>query len=314
MNLFDDILDFFIALVIIFIFPLLYFGLKEDTLLQTVVSIKTEEFVSDIKSDGYLTRGRYDQYLDDLAQTGLLYEVSLVHRHKLLEPEYKLRTEEEVAEALEADFNGTNDYTFHSVTSVAPVVSDPVNTGTLNTETNASVMNAAVNTATSPSHVHTDACYSGINILTYLRLHIIMCMMVVVNPLLATQEHGQFVATVVQDTRIIGIWLTGMLQRELLSVQILEILIAPIVEAVIGRTPSTTKVLAILVDMIKILMVMVGRIIQIIRRPMPFLAILIHNNQVRKTPMLMGAGPIIPINMLLVGVGVSRMDGLIMQV
>jgi hypothetical protein len=42
-----------------------------------------------------------------------------------------------------------------------PEVNDPVNNGSLNTETNESVLAAAVNTPASPGHVHTEACYLG---------------------------------------------------------------------------------------------------------------------------------------------------------
>jgi len=154
-------LDAAIAVIIIFLAPLIYFGQKQDAFIQTLVSVETGALVSDIRSSGYLTRDMYDDFLDDLSRTGLLYDIKIEHRQQVQEPEYRFRTAEEVIEQQNAAYSGSNYYTYRSVTTDIPAVSDPVNTGTLNTETNASVLASAVNTPASSSHIHTAACYVG---------------------------------------------------------------------------------------------------------------------------------------------------------
>ena len=161
MNIHGHIIDFIVAIALMFIVTLLYFGQKQDTLVQTLVSTETESLVNEIRSQGYLTRERYDGYLEDLSHTGMLYEVSLEHRQSINEPEYRFRTAEEVITEQDTAFTGSNVYTFWPVSTIIPVVTDPVSSGSLNTETNASVLASALNTPTSPSHVHTDACYNG---------------------------------------------------------------------------------------------------------------------------------------------------------
>lgn len=159
---FEHLVDIFIAVIIMFLFPLLYFGQKEDTLTQSVISAETDSLVSDIRSKGYLTKEMYDQYLDELSRTDGLYDISIKHRHMVNEPEYRFRTPDEVKEEQDSAYSGSNVLTQLPVSTVPPVVNDPISTGTLNTQTNASILASAVNTPADPSHVHTDACYLGI--------------------------------------------------------------------------------------------------------------------------------------------------------
>lgn len=157
----NHFLDAAIAILIIFLVPLIYFGQKQDALVQTLVYTETNSLVSEIRSNGYLTRDRYDLFLENLSDTGLLYDISMEHRHEVHEPEYRLRTAQEVIDEQNSTYTGSNVYTYRPVTTDIPVVSDPVNTGALNTETNASVLASAVNTPASAGHVHTDSCYNG---------------------------------------------------------------------------------------------------------------------------------------------------------
>ncbi|MHB8127497.1 MAG: hypothetical protein ACYDEX_00660, partial [Mobilitalea sp.] len=161
MNIHGHIIDFIVAIVLMFLGTLLYFGQKQDSLVQTLVSTETEILVNVIRSQGYLTREMYDGYLEDLSHTGMLYEVSLEHRQSINEPEYRFRTAEEVITEQDTAFTGSNVYTFWPVSTSIPVVTDPVSTGSLNTETNASVLASAVNTPAAASHVHTEGCYTG---------------------------------------------------------------------------------------------------------------------------------------------------------
>ena len=157
----DDMIDLFAAIIVIFLFPLLYFGQKQDSLIQAYDTLETNSLVNEIRSSGYLTKDRYDRFLSSLSNTGLLYEVSIRHKQAVNEPEYRFRTDQEVIDEQDAAYTGGNPYTYTEVTTDIPEVNDPVNTGPLNTETNESILASAVNTPASANHVHTEECYSG---------------------------------------------------------------------------------------------------------------------------------------------------------
>jgi len=157
----EYIIDIVIAVIILFLFPVLYFGQKQDALTRTVISTKTKEIVDEVRSKGYITREMYDGYLEELSDTGLLYHISMEQRQLMNEPEYRLRTPEEVIEEQNTAYTGSNIYTYHPLSTQAPIVTDPVNTGSLNTETNESILASAISTPASAGHTHTEACYNG---------------------------------------------------------------------------------------------------------------------------------------------------------
>ncbi|MBH1940641.1 hypothetical protein I5677_07045 [Mobilitalea sibirica] len=161
MDDFEHIVDLAIVIILIFLFPLLFFGQKQDAIVQTVVEKEASQFVDEIRSKGYVTKEMYDEYVNQLSKTGLLYDVSLEHRQLIYEPEYRFRTPEEVIDEQDAAYTGTNTYHYRSVTTNVPHVEDPVFNGNLNTETNESVMEDAEDTPALPGHIHADDCYNG---------------------------------------------------------------------------------------------------------------------------------------------------------
>lgn len=164
MKSYEHFIDLLLALLVIFLFPILFFGQKQDSLIQTIVKADTTRLVDQVRSKGYLTKDRYEQYLEELTSTNMLYEVSIEHRLQNYEPEYRYRTMEEILQQQNTSYTGSNIYVYRSVTTKAPVVIDSIdNSGlTMNTETNQSILAAAVDTPASTSHIHTDACYDGI--------------------------------------------------------------------------------------------------------------------------------------------------------
>jgi hypothetical protein len=157
------ILDIFVAVLSMFFFSILYLGLKQDALTNTIISSDTKAFVDSIRSKGYLTKEMYEIFLDEISDTNVLYDLSLEHKQVVFEPEYRLKTAEEIINEQNAAYNGTNAYHYFPVSTQIPTVVDPIdNSGlVMNTETNESVMAAAVSTPALPSHVHTAACYTG---------------------------------------------------------------------------------------------------------------------------------------------------------
>jgi hypothetical protein len=152
-----------VAVLLMFFIPVCFIGLKKDSIIQVDVEKKTSEFVELVTTQGYMTRDMYERYQIGLKNTGKLYDIELLHEQKAFEPEYKFRSASEVIEEDESLWEGVNEYIALPVTTEVPVITDPIdNSGlTMNTETNASILAAAVNTPALPGHVHTDACYAG---------------------------------------------------------------------------------------------------------------------------------------------------------
>ena len=156
----DKIIDILIAILVLFLFPIIFFGFKQDGIVQLLVEAQTEMFVEDIRSNGYISKEMYEYYVNRLSATGLLYDISLEHRHYSFEPEYRFRTAEEIIEEQNKSYTGENKYTYVPVYTDIPHVEDPIdNSGNLNTETNERILAKAERTPPSPTHVHTDECY-----------------------------------------------------------------------------------------------------------------------------------------------------------
>ncbi len=156
----DYIVDGILATLVMFFFTFLYFGLKQDSLIMTLAGMDTATLVNEIRGRGYLTKDRYDEFLEILSKTGLLYDITLEHRQLVFEPEYRFRTADEIIEDQNSAYTGKNEYVLTTVKTDIPAVSDPISSGTGNTETNESVLAAAVNTPADAGHVHTNNCYS----------------------------------------------------------------------------------------------------------------------------------------------------------
>ncbi len=164
----DHLTDILIGLAILFLVPLIYIGLKQDDLIRSVVSEQTAQIVDETQSHGYLSKDMYEQFQQSLSKTGQLYDIKLEHKEKILEPEYRFRTIEEILEEQNKSFTGSNVYHYYPVSTNIPVVTDPIdNSGlTMNTETNASVLARSTNTP-STGHIHTDACFDHKHIEPY---------------------------------------------------------------------------------------------------------------------------------------------------
>ncbi|MGF7142534.1 hypothetical protein HNQ56_000952 [Anaerotaenia torta] len=156
------IFDIVIAIVLMFGAVLIYFGLRTESVIGTMDTMITEEFLTGIKKNGCLEHDQYEEYLHRLSLTDTIYDLRFEHEYSIWEPEYRMRTIEEIIEAQKAAYTGENIYHYREVTTSRPDVTDPIdNSGlTMNTETNESVLAGAVNTP-STGHTHTDSCYAG---------------------------------------------------------------------------------------------------------------------------------------------------------
>lgn len=161
-NPLDIIIDIILTIMIIFIFPILYLGMKQDTLTQTIVEIETNSFVQEVRSKGYIDKNMYEEYLENLSATGTLYDIEIEHNHNSLEAEYRFRTEDEVIDEHNKLYTGTNEYHYWPITTEIPHIEDPIDdSGNLNSETNDSIMEGAITKLADPNHIHNESCYIG---------------------------------------------------------------------------------------------------------------------------------------------------------
>lgn len=162
-NQFEKVIDIIIAVIIFFVFPVMYFSQRQETLIEQAASIETSDFIDTVNSHGKLTRAMYEDYISKLYDTKVLYNVKLEHKKLALEPEYRLRTAQEIIDEQDKAYTGNNIYHYFPVSTELPVVNDNVdNSGlVMNTQTNESILANSVHTAADPTHIHTDECYDG---------------------------------------------------------------------------------------------------------------------------------------------------------
>lgn len=157
----EILLDIVIAVVVMFLFPVIYFSQKSDSVIQALVEQETKSFVDEVREKGYFSEDMYNKYLHNISKMGVKPKIEIEQTCSTLEPEYRFRTLDEIIYENDNAYGGTNQYHYFPVTSTVPTVYDPINNGGLNTETNESVLANAVNTPASPTHTHTDECYDG---------------------------------------------------------------------------------------------------------------------------------------------------------
>lgn len=155
------IIDIFTGLLIMFVAVALYFGLRTETVMKSMYEEITEEFISDIKKTGNISIGSYEQYVEEMGTGNNLFNISYEHRYTIIEPEYRYKSLAEIIEEQKKTFSGSNNYYYIEVITERPHVHDPINEGGLNTDTNESVIEKAVNIPPDPNHTHGDSCYNG---------------------------------------------------------------------------------------------------------------------------------------------------------
>jgi Zn finger protein HypA/HybF involved in hydrogenase expression len=160
-NIFKKVIDILIAVIIMFFFPLLYFSQRQDTITQNVVRARTTELVDTVRTRGFITKDMYSTYLESLEHAHLLGDLDLEHKELILEPEYRFKTADEVREEQDAAWGGQNIYHYIPVTTEVPYVADEIDTSGVSADTNATVIANTPSSPASPTHVHTDSCYSG---------------------------------------------------------------------------------------------------------------------------------------------------------
>lgn len=69
-----------------FLVPLQDSARKADAVSQIYISNETTEFVNNIKNKGYITLEMYKRFIQNIDKTNHLYDIQIVHSHRLIEP------------------------------------------------------------------------------------------------------------------------------------------------------------------------------------------------------------------------------------
>lgn len=155
------IFDLIVAFGMVLLSVLIYFGLRMETVVNLMGQEVVGGFLSDVKKNGYFTTDDYENFVEKLSLTNVLYNVVFEHNYETVEPEYRMKTLEEILAAQRDAYEDSNIYHYREVVTQKPEVIIPDNSGiSMNTETNESIL-ASSPSSPSVGHVHTDACYAG---------------------------------------------------------------------------------------------------------------------------------------------------------
>ena len=94
MNAFDKVICIILAVILMFLFPLLYLSQKQDGINQLYVTEQTVEFTNEIKNHGYITENMYARFEKKLRATGNVYSIQITHSHTVFNPLFDEDTEE----------------------------------------------------------------------------------------------------------------------------------------------------------------------------------------------------------------------------
>ena len=77
----STIIALFVAAILLFIVPLMTLTERNDNVTQENVRLIVEEFVTDVKNTGVLTKSKYQDFENRLASTGNSYEIEMEIKH-----------------------------------------------------------------------------------------------------------------------------------------------------------------------------------------------------------------------------------------
>lgn len=88
MNAFSKIVSILLCVVAFFLLPIYYNAQKQDQITQTYISSETSKIVNEIRNSGVLTAEMYEEFIKKIDATNNLYDVSIVHSHLTVNPDY----------------------------------------------------------------------------------------------------------------------------------------------------------------------------------------------------------------------------------
>lgn len=80
---FGKIAEILVTVILLFLIPVYYLSLRQDSICQSQIRTQTAYFVDSVRNQGYLTRNMYDLFLKELNNTGQVYQVLLTYYKKI---------------------------------------------------------------------------------------------------------------------------------------------------------------------------------------------------------------------------------------
>ncbi|PKM95300.1 MAG: hypothetical protein CVU84_06370 [Firmicutes bacterium HGW-Firmicutes-1] len=88
-NSIGKIFTVFLAVLLLFIYPLIQMFQQQESTTRNFVYIETTKLVDAVRNIGNLTPQMYEEYTSKLAATNNYYNISLEHQHRKYDPVYE---------------------------------------------------------------------------------------------------------------------------------------------------------------------------------------------------------------------------------
>ncbi|HEX3076287.1 MAG TPA: hypothetical protein VHQ24_05435 [Lachnospiraceae bacterium] len=79
MDSFGKIVSIFIAVILLFLFPLQYMAQKQELLLQSYIMKETSYFIDSVRNLGYMTKDMYETYYKKISLGSNSYDIEITH-------------------------------------------------------------------------------------------------------------------------------------------------------------------------------------------------------------------------------------------
>lgn len=92
MNAFSKMVSVILAILVLFVAPIIYFTQQQDKIVANFVDSQTAKFVSTIRNTGVITADQYDNFIETLDSTNNVYDIEITHSSLVVNPEYTTST------------------------------------------------------------------------------------------------------------------------------------------------------------------------------------------------------------------------------
>ena len=86
MDAFEKVVAIITMVLLMYIVPLFFIMQHTDSIIQSYVTKKTDEFVEVVRNNGYMSETMYRNYMKQLSSTNLVYDIQMIHEHCTYEP------------------------------------------------------------------------------------------------------------------------------------------------------------------------------------------------------------------------------------
>lgn len=86
MDSLGKIVSFLLVSIILFVAPVYYMSIKQDSISQNYVNKETADFVNTIRNTGNITTETYNRFIKKIDTTGNLYDIEIEHQYLVVNP------------------------------------------------------------------------------------------------------------------------------------------------------------------------------------------------------------------------------------